>query len=115
MSSYLYPTLPALSLITNTKLRKDGGLAVNSSPNILFLHVEGERGEKWKMSCKCNLFTQDALVNQMHLIIKGSRKKLAGFYKSVFFFLLAGQLSLDLVRTRRETSVSLIQYSAMLS
>ena len=86
MSSYLYPTLPALSLITNTKLRKDGGLAVNSSPNILFLHVEGERGEKWKMSCKCNLFTQDALVNQMHLIIKGSRKKLAGFYKSVFFF-----------------------------
>lgn len=63
------------------------------------------------MSCKCNLFTQEALVNQMHLMIKGIWKKLAG----CFFILLAGQFSLDLVRTRGETSVSLIQYSAMLS
>ena len=37
------------------------------------------------MSCKCNLFTQEALVNQTHLIIKATRKKLAGFYKLVFF------------------------------
>ena len=68
MSSYLYPTLPALSLIAKTKLRKDGGLAVNSSPNIFYFytwkenevrngkcHVNVTCSHKTRLSIKCIL------------------------------------------------------------
>ena len=68
MSSYLYPTLRALSLIVNMKLRKEGGLAVNSSPNIFYFytwkenevrngkcHVNVNYSHKKRLSIKCIL------------------------------------------------------------